>query len=155
MSASDVRGSDTDMTEGKENASTPAAAGTAASRRVKGRGATEDVPMDDRYEGDAGVFQRLDKEGEHPNAARSIEGWILIVTNVHEECQEEDLNETFEKYGDIKNLHLNLDRRTGFVKGYAFVEYESLEEARAAIQGLNGTELLDQKIRVDWAFDAK
>jgi RNA recognition motif-containing protein len=80
---------------------------------------------------------------------------VIFVSNVHEEAQEDDVRDVFGEFGKISNLHLNLDRRTGFVKGYILLEYKEKEEAATAIAKTNGSSLLGKEIRVDWAFVGK
>lgn len=120
--------------------------------KTKGRGfKTSYEGMDDsRYSGRAGHFESIEEGKAH--VQKSVEGYIVFVSGVHDEAQEDDIYDAFADHGEIMQLHLNLDRRTGYVKGYALVEYANFQEANSAIENLNGTELLEQVIEVDWAF---
>ena len=82
----------------------------------------------------------------------AIEGYIVLITNVHEEAGEDDLHDRFADYGTIKQLHMNLDRRSGFAKGYGLIEYGTKDEAQQAIEHENGKLLCGKPIGVHWAF---
>ena len=118
-------------------------------RRSKGRGIARRADSQDVIESLQSMV-RASAGRERP--AKSVEGWIVIVTNLHEEAQEDDVLDKFADYGEVKNIHLNLDRRTGFAKGYALLEFEARSEAEEAIEHMNDSDILGQKVAVDWAF---
>lgn len=118
-------------------------------RKMKGRGHRDATDAEGRSSGRR--FHELEANAPIGPLA-SVEGYVVFVTGVHEEAQEDDLHEAFAEFGDVRNIYLNLDRQTGYVKGYALVEYKRRGEAQKAIDEMNGKELLTKNISVDWAF---
>ena len=77
---------------------------------------------------------------------------MVFVTNLNEETGEDDLHDHFAECGKVQQIHMNLDRRTGYVKGYALIEYGSQADAQAAITQLDGQDFLNQRLKVNWCF---
>ena len=63
----------------------------------------------------------------------------------------DDLKKAFEAYGKVDEVKIIMDRYTGESRGFAFVEMPIKEEAIAAIDGLNGSELKGRTIVVNEA----
>ncbi|MEB3882200.1 RNA-binding protein [Lyngbya sp. CCY1209] len=75
----------------------------------------------------------------------------IYVGNLSYEVGEQDINEAFSEYGEVRRVHLPTDRDTGRVRGFAFVEMESLDQEESAISALNGAEWLGRSLTVNKA----
>ncbi|KHG40476.1 MAG: RNA-binding protein [Aphanizomenon flos-aquae KM1D3_PB] len=75
----------------------------------------------------------------------------IYVGNLSYQVGEEDLKQVFAEYGTVKKAQLPIDRETGRVRGFGFVEMSSDEEERAAIEALDGSEWMGRSLKVNKA----
>ena len=75
----------------------------------------------------------------------------LFVGNLSYATTDEQLRVMFEAIGPITSAAVITDRFSGKSKGFGFVEMESEESARAAIEALNNKELNGRNITVSEA----
>ncbi|MEW5944991.1 MAG: RNA-binding protein [bacterium] len=78
-------------------------------------------------------------------------GKKLYVGNLDFSTTGEDLEQLFSKHGTVLSADVISDRNTGRSRGFGFVEMGTDEEARAAIEALNETELSGRTIVVNEA----
>lgn len=73
----------------------------------------------------------------------------IYVGNLPYSVRDEELRATFEAFGTVDAAEVIFDKRTRRSRGYGFVEMGNEEEARRAIEGLNGKEFHGRELRVD------
>jgi cold-inducible RNA-binding protein len=75
----------------------------------------------------------------------------IYVGNLSYEVTEEELRAAFETFGQVDSAAIIMDKYSGKSKGFGFVEMGSADESKAAIEGLNNTELKGKTITVNEA----
>tara|TARA_B100000949_G_C13878972_1_gene283810 strand:- start:108 stop:395 length:288 start_codon:yes stop_codon:yes gene_type:complete len=73
----------------------------------------------------------------------------IYVGKIAYEVTDDDLRVAFEEHGEVASAQVIVDRYSGRSRGFGFVEMENREEAEAAINTLNGTELKGRAIAVN------
>jgi cold-inducible RNA-binding protein len=75
----------------------------------------------------------------------------LYIGNLAFRTEEQTLSALFAEIGPVASVQLMRDKTTGLSRGFAFVEMESEEGARAAIERLNDQELEGRRLTVNEA----
>jgi RNA recognition motif-containing protein len=75
----------------------------------------------------------------------------IYIGNLSYEVTADDLNSVFAEYGSVRRVHVPTDRDTGRVRGFAFVEMETLTQEDSAIEALDGAEWMGRQLKVNKA----
>jgi len=75
----------------------------------------------------------------------------IYVGNLPYKATEEELKDMFGSFGDVSSVRIITDHESGRSKGFAFVEMANDEQAKAAIEDLNGVEFIGRPITVNEA----
>jgi cold-inducible RNA-binding protein len=78
-------------------------------------------------------------------------GTRLYVGNLSYSVSNEQLEELFGAFGQVKSAQVVMDRDTGRSKGFGFVEMSDGAGAQAAIDGMNGKEVDGRSLTVNEA----
>ena len=82
---------------------------------------------------------------------RSTQNVSIFVGNLPFRAEQEDVTELFAQFGEVVNCALPLERDTGRKRGFAFVEMSGDAAEEAAIEGLQGAELMGRPLRINKA----
>lgn len=75
----------------------------------------------------------------------------LFVGNLEYTVTGDDLKDLFSQAGTVVDAVVISDKMTGRSRGFGFVEMSSDEEAKAAVEKVNGADLKGRKINVNEA----
>jgi RNA recognition motif-containing protein len=71
----------------------------------------------------------------------------VYIGNLPREVTREDLSDVFSEYGAVKRVQLPVDRETGQLRGFGFVEMGNDQEEDAAISALDGAEWMGSGLK--------
>ena len=78
----------------------------------------------------------------------------LFIGNLAQDASEDDLRKAAEAYGTVASVSIAVDDK-GTPKGHGFVEMASKEEHKAALEGLDSTDIKGQALKVSEARPEK
>ncbi len=79
----------------------------------------------------------------------------LFVGGLSWGTTDKELREAFEPYGSVAEAKVIKERDSGRSRGFGFVTFDNEDEATAAVEAMNESELDGRNIRVDFAHDKR
>jgi len=74
----------------------------------------------------------------------------IFVKGLPYTFKEDDVGDRFRRFGAIKSIRLAYNWMTKVSKGFAYINFDSHENAKRALQEMNGREVQGRRIQVDF-----
>ncbi|CDF89506.1 ZYBA0S04-05886g1_1 [Zygosaccharomyces bailii CLIB 213] len=122
----------------------------------------EETPRDPPQSSSQTSETESSQESEQPSVvpANAIKGGretsdrVLYVGNLDKSITEDILKQYFQVGGQIANVKVMIDKNNSHAN-YAFVEYFKSHDANIALQTLNGKQIENNVVRINWAFQSQ
>lgn len=72
----------------------------------------------------------------------------ILVGNISKETTEQQLRDSFEKFGKVTTANIVLDEQTGKSSGFGFVDMPSDGDAHNAVTGINIGSLAGKPLKI-------
>lgn len=95
--------------------------------------------------------ERAPRPPREPQPVGEVTTDRLYVGNLSYDATESDLFELFSGVGQVKNSEVVVNSRTQRSKGFAFVTMASIDEAKRAVDELNGKDFMGRQLQVNGA----
>lgn len=78
----------------------------------------------------------------------------LFIGNLAYDMSDRDLNDLFRNIRNVTDVRVAIDRRTGQPRGFAHADFTDVESAVEAKAVLEGKQVFDRKLRIDFSTNS-
>ncbi|KAL9576368.1 MAG: hypothetical protein Q9212_007159 [Teloschistes hypoglaucus] len=103
------------------------------------------IPKKDKPVGE--YQDRSNKYGDKTNPPSTT----IFCANLAFGATQEDVSDAFGEHAEVKAVRIPTDPGTGQMKGFAYVEFNSQDDATAAFDAMKGNTINGRPVRVDYA----
>jgi len=91
----------------------------------------------------------------HSSQSNTKPNKVITVFGLHTDTTENEIKDTFARFGNLERCDLILDRRSGRSKGFAFLYYGEMESSIKAKEQGTGMILNGRSLRIDYSRTTK
>ncbi|XP_031634888.1 transformer-2 sex-determining protein-like isoform X2 [Contarinia nasturtii] len=128
-------------------------------KRSRSRSSSSETSRDSLHRRDRRRNSSVSSEDERKNRRSRVQpppkSKCLGVFGLSASTTEDKIYEIFSKYGKIKRINVIFDTKTGRSRGFCFIYFKHLRDAKDAKESCSGMEIDYRRIRVDYSITSR